>query len=85
MLIIGCEFQMRYRWQEDRGRNITTASSEEVQENRRSRTFGSESGSCGRFLFLQKKWCARGDDFRTFLAEFVSSLPPTDLLAELTL
>jgi len=28
-------------------------------------------------------WCARGDDFRTFLGEFVSSLSETDLILRL--
>jgi hypothetical protein len=37
------------------------------------------------FFRVSEKWCAQGDDFRTFLAEFVSSLPPTDLLTELAL
>jgi hypothetical protein len=25
-----------------------------------------------------KKWCARGDDFRTFLDDFVAALPQID-------
>jgi len=40
-------------------------------------------------LIFQKvkteEWCAQGDDFRTFLAEFVPSLSRTDLLVELVL
>jgi hypothetical protein len=32
---------------------------------------------------LPWKWCARGDDFRTFLGEFLSSLSETDLIVGL--
>jgi hypothetical protein len=30
----------------------------------------------------EKKWCAQGDDFRTFLHDFVASLPQFDFLIE---
>ncbi len=29
--------------------------------------------------FRFKEWCAQGDDFRTFLKEFVSSVPQVEL------
>ena len=32
-----------------------------------------------------KKWCAQGDDFRTFLADFVANVPQFDLSAALSL
>jgi hypothetical protein len=31
------------------------------------------------------KWCAQGDDFRTFLGEFVSSLPQVEVIVGLSL
>jgi hypothetical protein len=33
----------------------------------------------------EEEWCAQGNDFRTFLAEFVSNLPHAERLAELSL
>jgi hypothetical protein len=31
------------------------------------------------------RWCARGDDFRTFLADFVAALPQIELPSGLNL
>jgi hypothetical protein len=39
-----------------------------------------EGSYIGKLLIAQqKKWLAQGDDFRTFLGEFVSSLPQVEL------
>jgi hypothetical protein len=32
-----------------------------------------------------KEWCAQGDDFRTFLSDFVANLPQLDFLDVLSL
>jgi hypothetical protein len=33
----------------------------------------------------KNKWCAQGDDFRTFLSDFVAVLPHIEIPAELAL
>ncbi len=35
--------------------------------------------------FYWEKWCAQGDDFRTFLGEFVASLPQVEFPHRLSL
>jgi hypothetical protein len=34
---------------------------------------------------VRREWCAQGDDFRTFLANFVAALPQIEFLAGLNL
>jgi hypothetical protein len=36
-------------------------------------------------FFYWGKWCAQGDDFRTFLGQFVATLPQIELPAGLNL
>jgi hypothetical protein len=36
------------------------------------------------FVFLGMKWCAQGDDFRTFLAEFVPNVQLFEIPSELS-
>jgi hypothetical protein len=37
---------------------------------------GDSSKTC---IFIGEKWCAQGDDLRTFLTEFVAALPQIEL------
>jgi hypothetical protein len=36
-------------------------------------------------IFIRKKWRAQGDDFRTFLGDFVAALPQIDFPVGLSL
>ena len=45
-----------------------------------ARTRLSDAAFSKPFILLGEKWCAQGDDFRTFLGEFVACLPHANIL-----
>jgi hypothetical protein len=62
----------------------TPVTSPEVHMDLFGETHQNEEAA-GTSMNIGEKWCAQGDDFRTFPSEFVANLPNIEVPAELGL